>query len=52
MDRLIGTLLVLIAVALVMPTLAALVVGAVPSLITLLIALGLVRLVLRPRRRR
>ncbi len=51
MDRLIGTVVLLIGVALLLPTVATFAVAAVPSLIALLFALGLVRLALRPRRR-
>ncbi len=52
MDRLIGTIIVLILIALLLPTLAAWAVAAVPSLIALVVALSVIRLALPPPRRR
>ena len=51
MDRLIGTLVVLLAVAVVLPVLAAAAHAITPVLIALLVLLGVVRLFLSPSRR-
>jgi hypothetical protein len=52
MDRLIGLVALLLFVCLLMPTLAAYAIKTVPVLVSLLLFLGVVRLLLPPRSRR
>lgn len=52
MDRFIGTTLLLLTACLAAPTVAAIAQAAVPALGTLLLVLAMLRLALRPTRRR
>lgn len=52
MNRALGTVLVLLIGCLLLPTVAGYATGAVPTLVALLIFLGVVRLLLPPRSRR
>lgn len=52
MDRLIGTAVLLLGLVIALPAIAALAQTAVPALISLLVLLGIVRLLLPPRPRR